>query len=76
MIAQQAVTTFSNMDDIESFIKYREGLNKEKYLTVIELPKKERKKVMNDLSYMGITAGALFPGLDGVCKELKEKYFS
>jgi len=31
---------------------------------------------MNELAYMGITAGALFPGLDGTCEELKEKNFN
>jgi hypothetical protein len=31
--------------------------------------------VMNDLSRMGITAGSLFPGLDGACEELKERNF-
>ena len=25
---------------------------------------------MRDLGHMGITAGSLFPGLDGVCHEL------
>jgi len=31
---------------------------------------------MEDLSYMGITAGSLFPGLDGTCEELRERNFS
>jgi hypothetical protein len=30
---------------------------------------------MHDLSAMGITAGALFPGLDGACEELRERFF-
>jgi hypothetical protein len=28
-----------------------------------------------DLALMGITAGSLFPGLDGACLQLKERYF-
>jgi len=24
---------------------------------------------------MGITAGSLFPGLDGACEELRERFF-
>ena len=47
-----------------------------KYLQIIDLPLKERPRVMKDLSSMGITAGSLFPGLDGTCEELKERFFS
>jgi hypothetical protein len=31
---------------------------------------------MRELALMGITAGALFPGLDGSCEELRERLFS
>ena len=30
---------------------------------------------MEELSFMGITAGSMFPGLDGACEELREKMF-
>jgi hypothetical protein len=30
---------------------------------------------MKDLYQMGITAGSMFPGLDGACEALKEQYF-
>ena len=33
-------------------------------------------RVMTERRLMGITAGSLFPGLDGACEELKEKLFS
>jgi len=75
MIPQQSITTFSNIDDIEGFIKAKENSNNKNYLTVIELPRKDRNEAMKELSLMGITAGSLFPGLDGICKELAEKYF-
>lgn len=39
------------------------------------LPRRDRRQAMNELSYMGITAGSLFPGLDGACEELKERNF-
>ena len=45
------------------------------YLRAIDLPVGERKKVIRELGYMGITAGSLFPGLDGACEELKERNF-
>ena len=75
MIPQQSITMFSNVDDIEQFISYFENKNGENYLTIFEMPKSERDIAMNELRKMGITYGSLFPGLDGACRELKEKYF-
>jgi len=31
--------------------------------------------VINELQQMRITAGSMFPGLDGACEALKEQYF-
>jgi hypothetical protein len=75
MIPQQALSTITNVDDIESLIQYVECLHKKSYLQVIDLPARERPLVMKDLYQMGITAGSMFPGLDGVCEALKEQYF-
>ena len=74
MIPQQAASTITNVDDIETYIRSNETTNK-KYLWAIDLPVQERMKVIQELSYMGITAGSLFPGLDGACEELKERNF-
>lgn len=30
---------------------------------------------MKDLAFMGITAVSIFPGIDGVCEEFKERNF-
>jgi len=75
MIPQQAVSTFSNVDDIESYIRSVESDDKQ-YLSAIDLPISERDRAMEDLSYMGITAGSLFPGFDGTCEELRERTFT
>lgn len=74
MIPQQAASTVTNVDDIETYIKSHESSQRQ-FLFAIDLPVKERKTVMRELSYMGITAGSLFPGLDGACEELKERNF-
>ncbi len=74
MIPQQAASSVTNIDDIESYIKSKENEEK-KYLHVIDLPVNERTKVMRELSCMGLTAGSLFPGLDGACEELRECFF-
>lgn len=75
MLPQQAASTITNIDDIESYIRSKETKTKQ-YLRVIDLPQKERRSVMGELSYMGITAASLFPGLDGACEELRERFFN
>lgn len=75
LIPQQAVATASNIDDIETYLQER-GVDKGcQYLTAIDIPVSERSKVMKELAFMGITAGSMFPGLDGACEELREKFF-
>ena len=74
-IPQQSVSTATNVDDIETFIK-KQGISKDQtYLSVIDLPASERNQVIHELNYMGLTAGSLFPGLDGDCEELTELNF-
>lgn len=75
LIPQQAVSTLTNVDDIEAHIRTREITKGTQYLFAIDLPKSDRQRVMRDLGSMGITAGSLFPGLDGDCEELKERFF-
>jgi len=36
---------------------------------------RERDHVIRELRLMGITQGSLFPGLDGACEELRERFF-
>jgi len=74
MIPQQSASTVTNIDDIESYIRSKESDTK-KYISAIDLPVQDRKRVIRDLRYMGITAGSLFPGLDGACEELTERNF-
>lgn len=75
-LPQQSVTTFTNVNDIESFIYENEKRNNKKYLKVIDIPIAEKETVMEDLNYMGISASALLPGLDGTCRMLKELHFT
>ena len=74
MIPQQSASTLTNLDDIETYIKSKESGEK-RYLWAIDLPVRDRKRVVNELKYMGITAGSLFPGLEGACEELRERNF-
>ena len=74
-IPQQSASSVTNVDDIETYIKSKETAT-QKYLHVVDLPVKQRNKIMSELSFMGITAASLFPGLDGACEELKERFFN
>jgi hypothetical protein len=75
MVPQQALSSITNMDDIEAYIRLREGEKGKTYLLAYDLPAKDVKEVLSDLGMMGIAAGALFPGLDGVCEEMKYRAF-
>lgn len=75
LVPQQSVTTVTNIDDIEAYILERESETGTRYLEAIDIPAHERKEAMRDLRYMGITAGSMFPNIDGVCEELRESNF-
>ena len=75
MIPQQGISSVTNIDDVENYIEFCEKQNGKKYLQVYDLTWKERDAVIAELSLMGITAGSLFPGLDGACEEMKERMF-
>lgn len=74
-VPQQAMSTVTNVDDLEKYISEREQLIGKTYLAAIDLPANERNIVMRELDLMGINAGSLFPGLDGACKQLREQNF-
>lgn len=73
-LPQQSVVTSTNISDIESWLDSITPPHR-KYLTKIDIAKSERNKVMTELTKMGITSASLFPGIEGTCKALKEKYF-
>jgi hypothetical protein len=75
MIPQQALSSVTNVDDIERYIQRLESLTGKTYLQIIEMPVAQRSTVMRELSVMGITAGSLFPGLDGACADIRERFF-
>lgn len=75
LVPQQGVSIITNVDNIEAYIQSVEKRTNRSYLTAIDLPLRERNAVMRELTYMGITAGALFPGLDGACEELRDRNF-
>ncbi len=73
---QQALAAVSNVTDIEAFIRKREQADGKSYLQVCDLLPAEGPQIMRELELMGITYGSLFPGLDGICKDLKDRLFA
>lgn len=74
-LPQQALSMVTNLDDVEGYIVSKMIQRSTKYLTVIDLPYRERLAALRELAMMGITSGSLFPGLDGACRELRERLF-
>ncbi len=75
LVPQQAITTVTNIDDIEAYVLEQETNDDIQYLQAIDIPANEREEAMRDLRFMGITAGSMFPSIDGVCEELREINF-
>jgi len=75
VLPQQSISSVTNVDDLEGYLSGGEKQTGRSFLRAIDLPVSERQVVMQELALMGITAGSLFPGLDGACLQLKERYF-
>lgn len=75
LVPQQSVTTVTNIDDIEDYLLEKETESSIKYLQAIDILASDRSKAMRDLRFMGITAGSMFPSIDGVCEEQRECNF-
>ncbi len=74
-VPQQSVSSVTNVDDLETYIHNKELGAQKTSLSAIDLPASERRMIMQELALMGINAGSLFPGLDGACDQLRERYF-
>jgi hypothetical protein len=75
LVPQQSVTTVTNLHDIEAYILEKEKETGATFLEAIDIPANEREDAMRDLRFMGITAGSMFPSIDGICEEMRERNF-
>jgi hypothetical protein len=73
---QQSLSTVVNVADIESFVREREAADGLSYLTACDLPAGDKPRIMRELELMGITYGSLFPGIDGVCRDMRNRLFA
>ena len=75
VLPQQSIHTFSNLFDIEGFIEIVEQTEQRKFLRRVDISAVERSVAMRELDTMGLTTASLFPGVDGLCRSLAEKWF-
>ncbi len=75
VVPQQSISTVTNVEHLEAYISRREEESRMRFLTAIDLPAGEYRTVLRELGLMGINAGTLFPGLDGACQQLRERFF-
>lgn len=74
-LPQQSFSIVTNIDDIEAYIRHREVERSISILRVVELPASERTRVLTELDLMGINPGSMFPGLDGACAQIRDRFF-
>ncbi len=74
-LPQQSLASITNLDDVETYIRFREREKGKTYLRVFDLAATDRLDVLSRLSLMGISPGSMFPGLEGICQEFRERNF-
>lgn len=75
-LPQQALAALTNIDDIESYVTSAENKYGRRFIWAYDIAIEEREKALRHLALMGITAASLFPGLDGLCEEFRDRHFS
>lgn len=68
LTAQQGRFLVTNVFDVESHIRSIERRAGHVCLTAVDLPSSLAREALGDLSFMGVTAATMFPGLDGVAR--------
>lgn len=69
--AQQGHFLVTNVADVEAWIRQMEVDLNARYLYAADVPASCAREALEDLSFMGLTAATMFPGLDGVGKTIR-----
>lgn len=70
---QQGRFLVTNVMDLELYVSGLEAQVGEKLLHAIDVPIIATSEALEDLAFMGVTAAAMFPGLDGICRKLRHQ---
>jgi hypothetical protein len=70
--AQRGNFLVTNVADLETFMCRQQEQRESKELIAVDLPIGLMSETLTDLRLMGITAALLFPGIDGVCRMIRD----
>jgi hypothetical protein len=73
---QQGLLTLTNLHNIEKHIQTLESESNQKLLYAFDLPANEAKLALNELAMMGITRTTMFPSMESVCLDAKDRLFT
>lgn len=76
LYAQQGLFMVTNAANVEHELLAVGAKEGAEYLVAADVPIKFATEALQDLSYMGLTAATMFPGLDGVCKMMRHLMYS
>jgi hypothetical protein len=71
LYAQQGQFMVTNFSDVEGLICALEAQHRKKFLVAADIPIGFTSQALEDLAFMGLTAGTMFPGLDGVGRMIR-----
>jgi hypothetical protein len=72
LVAQQGRFLVTNVADLESFL-CQDVFGDDPVVTAVDVPIGCAAEALEDLTFMGLTAASMFPGLDGVCRSMRHE---
>jgi hypothetical protein len=72
---QQGLLTLTNVHNVEEYIQQLEQDVNQRFLYAFDIRASDSLKAMNELALMGITRTTMFPGIESVCHDAKERLF-
>lgn len=75
LLPQQGVLTATNLRDIEGFLLHLESKHSTSLVRAYDIHLPDPARVMRELRMIGVTAAALFPGVDVICQDLRSELF-
>lgn len=74
-IPQQGLLTLTNVHDIERHVMELAKDAGEPFLTAFDLPKAEAPQAINELAMMGITRSTMFPSVESICLDMRDRLY-
>jgi hypothetical protein len=74
-IPQQGVLALTNLHNVEAQIIELEESSDERYLYAFDLPRHQALEALRHLRLMGITQATMFPGVESICREMRDRHF-